>query len=145
MNRALGLAGVIVGFGGALLGIIVLATGLRTRRESLLRMGRSYAGIVLAGAVLAPRFTYIEPQIAYSPMVSFQVVIMALLGGTHRLWGPLVGVLPFVLLHEWLAGRFPNHTHILLGLTFLLIVYFIPQGISGWIEKAWRRLRGESA
>ena len=53
MNRALGLAGVIVGFGGALLGIIVLATGLRTRRESLLRMGRSYAGIVLAGAVLA--------------------------------------------------------------------------------------------
>ena len=53
MNRALGLAGVIVGFGGALLGIIVLATGLQTRRESLLRMGRSYAGIVLAGANLA--------------------------------------------------------------------------------------------
>ncbi len=53
MNRALGIAGVIVGFGGAFLGIIVLATGLRTQRESLLRMGRSYAAIVLGGAVLA--------------------------------------------------------------------------------------------
>lgn len=119
--------------------------GIDTSRAKVMLFCISGALIALAGAVMAPRFTYIEPQIAYSPMVSFQVVIMALLGGTHRLWGPLVGVLPFVLLHEWLAGRFPNHTHILLGLTFLLIVYFIPQGISGWIEKAWRRLRGESA
>ena len=54
MNRALGIAGVIVGFGGAFLGIIVLATGLRTQRESLLRMGRSYAAIVLGGLLPAP-------------------------------------------------------------------------------------------
>ena len=78
-------------------------------------------------------------------MVSFQVVIMALLGGSKRLWGPLVGVIPFVLLHEWIAGRFPNHTHLLLGMVFLLVVYFVPQGVSGWLEKAWRRIRGESA
>jgi len=53
VNRALGLAGIIVGFGGAILGVGVLALGLRTRRPALLRMGRSYAVIVLVGAVLA--------------------------------------------------------------------------------------------
>ena len=53
MNRALGLSGVIVGFGGALIGIVVLLTGLRQRRGSLLRLGRAYAGVVLVGALLA--------------------------------------------------------------------------------------------
>lgn len=53
MNRALGLAGVIVGFGGAFMGIVVLATGLRQKRDPLLRMGRAYAVVVLVGAVLA--------------------------------------------------------------------------------------------
>lgn len=115
-------------------------SGIDTARAKILLFCISGALIALTGAVMAPRFTYIEPQIAYSAMVSFQVVIMALLGGTRRLWGPLVGVLPFVAVYEYIAGRFPNHTHILLGLAFLAIVYFIPQGISGRIESAWQRL-----
>jgi cytochrome c-type biogenesis protein CcmF len=53
VNRALGLAGVIVAFGGAFIGIVVLATGLRQKRPALLRMGRPYAVVVLIGAVLA--------------------------------------------------------------------------------------------
>jgi hypothetical protein len=85
-------------------------SGIDTARTKVLLFCISGALIALVGAVMAPRFTYIEPQIAYNPMVSFQVVIMALLGGSKRLWGPLVGVIPFVLLHEWIAGRFPNHT-----------------------------------
>ena len=33
---------------------------------------------------------------------------MALLGGAHRLWGPLLGAIPLVLLFEFLATRFPS-------------------------------------
>lgn len=95
----------------------------------------------LTGAVMAPRFTYIEPSMAFSPELSFQVVIMALLGGVHRLWGPLIGVLPFTLLWEAISASFPTQTVLLLGLSFLLIVYFIPQGVVGLLEKALARLR----
>jgi len=63
---------------------------------------------------------------------------MALLGGTHRLWGPLVGVIPFVLIWELIAIYFPSQTTLLLGACFLLIVYVIPNGITGLIEDAWR-------
>ncbi|MCG6874535.1 MAG: branched-chain amino acid ABC transporter permease [Betaproteobacteria bacterium] len=94
----------------------------------------TFAGTV--GAVMAPRFTYIEPSIAFSPELSFQVVIMALLGGVHRLWGPLVGVIPFTILWEVIAGRFPTQTVLLLGIAFLLIVYLIPNGVVGRIESA---------
>lgn len=98
------------------------------------------SGVVAAvtGAVMAPRFTYIEPAMAFSPDLSFQVVIMALLGGVHRLWGPLVGVVPFTLLWEAISASFPTQTVLLLGVAFLLIVYFIPQGVVGLLEKLRR-------
>lgn len=101
------------------------------------------SGIVasVVGAVMAPRFTYIEPAMAFAPDLSFQVVIMALLGGVHRLWGPIVGVVPFTLLWEAIAASFPTQTVLLLGLAFLLIVYFIPNGVVGLLEKAVRAAR----
>ena len=92
----------------------------------------------VTGAVMAPRFTYIEPAMAFAPDLSFQVVIMALLGGVHRLWGPLVGVIPFTLLWELISASFPTQTVLLLGVAFLLIVYFIPHGVVGLIEKLAR-------
>ena len=83
---------------------------------------------------MAPRWSYVEPSIAFSPFLSFEVVIMALLGGVHRLWGPLVGVIPFTLLWEFISAKFPAQTTMLLGACFLLIVYFIPRGVVGLIE-----------
>ena len=70
----------------------------------------------VTGAVMAPRWTYIDPAIAFNPLISFQVVIMALLGGADKLWGPLLGVVPLVLLFEAINANFPNHFAIVLGL-----------------------------
>jgi branched-chain amino acid transport system permease protein len=90
--------------------------------------------MTLTGAVMAPRFGYINPNIAFNPLISFQVVIMALLGGMQRPWGPLLGVIPLVLLSEVLQVRFPFWYSILLGLVFMVIVYMLPRGISGLVE-----------
>ena len=65
----------------------------------------------VTGALVAPRWSYVEPSIAFSPFLSFEVVIMALLGGVHRLWGPLVGVIPFTLLWEFISAKFPGADH----------------------------------
>lgn len=105
------------------------------------------SGVVAAvvGAIMAPRFTYIEPSMAFAPDLSFQVVIMALLGGVHRLWGPIVGVVPFTLLWEAISASFPTQTVLLLGIAFLLIVYFIPQGVVGLLEKLKKKGQGPHA
>jgi len=97
--------------------------------------------IALTGAIVAPRWTYLDPAIAFSPMISFEVVIMALLGGATRLFGPLAGVIPLVILFEVLSARFPNYFSILLGATFLVIVYFLPNGVTGLIERSVQRYR----
>ncbi|WP_136439322.1 branched-chain amino acid ABC transporter permease [Pacificoceanicola onchidii] len=93
----------------------------------------------LIGAIVAPRYSYIEPNVVFSPQLSFLVVIMALLGGTHRLWGPLVGVIPFTLAWEAISVSFPNSTTLFLGLSFLIIVYVLPDGFTGLLEKFTRR------
>jgi branched-chain amino acid transport system permease protein len=97
--------------------------------------------MTVVGAVMAPRFGYLTPNFAFNPLISFQVVIMALLGGMQRLWGPVLGVVPLMLLSELLQVRFPFWYGVFLGLVFMIIVYFLPRGITGLVEDGWRVLR----
>ncbi|KGT76211.1 ABC transporter ATP-binding protein [Bradyrhizobium japonicum] len=87
--------------------------------------------MAVTGAVMAPRWTYIDPAIAFNPTISFQVVIMALLGGAGSLFGPVLGVIPLVLLFEVLTATLPNHFSIVLGSVFVLIVMVLPNGVIG--------------
>lgn len=118
--------------------------GINTTIAKVVLFAISATVMTLTGAIMAPRWTYIEPSIAFNAMISFQVLIMALLGGAHHLWGPVLGAVPLVLLFELLSARFPNTFTIILGCIFLIIVYLLPRGVAGLIEQrpAWlQRLR----
>jgi branched-chain amino acid transport system permease protein len=119
--------------------------GINTTMAKVVLFAFSASFMTLAGAIMAPRWTYIDPAIAFNPVVSFQVLIMALLGGVHRLYGPIFGVIPLVMLFEILLAKFPNHFSILVGIAFLLIVYAIPRGIVGLIEGAQLSLSRKGA
>jgi branched-chain amino acid transport system permease protein len=97
--------------------------------------------MTMVGAIMAPRFGYLTPNFAFNPMISFQVVIMALLGGMQRLWGPVFGVVPLIVLSELLQVRFPFWYSVFLGLVFMVIVYFLPRGVTGLVEDGWEALR----
>jgi branched-chain amino acid transport system permease protein len=113
--------------------------GINTTTAKVALFVLSASFMTLCGAIIAPRWSYIDPAIAFNPVTSFQVLIMALLGGVHRLYGPLLGVVPLTLLFEFLLANFPNHFSILIGIAFMLIVYAIPNGIAGLLEKLGKR------
>ncbi|MDT3678999.1 MAG: branched-chain amino acid ABC transporter permease [Burkholderiaceae bacterium] len=119
--------------------------GIDATRTKLVAFTLTSVFMVIAGAIVAPRWTYIDPAIAFNPIVSFQVLIMALLGGAARFWGPVLGVVPLVLLFETLVKYFPNHFSIVLGIIFLLIVYAVPRGIVGQVLERGKRLRRAGA
>ncbi len=125
--------------------VVAAHSGINTATAKILLFMVSGSVAAITGAILAPRYVYIEPSLAFTPMLSFQVVIMALLGGVHRLWGPLVGVIPFTLLWETISASFPNQTTLLLGFAFLIIVYFIPRGVVGLIEDLRNRVHAREA
>jgi branched-chain amino acid transport system permease protein len=114
--------------------VVAVHCGINTARAKVVLFVISCTFAAITGALVAPRYSYVEPTLAFSPFLSFETVIMALLGGVHRLWGPLVGVIPFTLLWEFFSREFPSQTTLLLGACFLLIVYFIPRGVVGLIE-----------
>lgn len=116
-------------------------SGINTARAKVALFVVSCTFAAVTGAILAPRWNYVEPINAFSAMLSFQVVIMALLGGAHRLWGPLVGVVPFALVWDVVSAQAPNQSVLLLGVAFLLIVYFIPHGVIGLVERQFRHRR----
>ncbi|MAV86673.1 MAG: branched-chain amino acid ABC transporter permease [Rhodospirillaceae bacterium] len=123
--------------------VVAVHSGINTAYSKVILFIFSGTIATIVGALLAPRLSYIESNIAFSPMLSFIVVITALLGGAQKLWGPIVGVIPFMLAWDFLTATFPNQTTLMLGICFLLVVYLIPNGFAGLIEKyAPQRRRG---
>ncbi len=114
--------------------VVASHVGIDIARTKIALFAVSAVIITLVGAIQAPRWTYVEPAIVFNPTVSFLTLIMALLGGASRLWGPALGAIPLFLLFEWLSANFPNHYSILLGLLFIVIVFLLPRGVTGLVE-----------
>ena len=87
---------------------------------------------------MAPRWTYLDPQV-FSPVVSFQTVIMALVGGATSVAGPVVGAVFFGLASELFLHRFRYVYMLALGLTLMVVVLLFPSGLAG----LWRRGAGD--
>jgi len=62
-----------------------------------------------AGAIMATRWTYVDPYIAFNPLFSFMPVLMAIFGGMGRFYGPIIGAIIFGYLEEVLITRFPYY------------------------------------
>jgi branched-chain amino acid transport system permease protein len=90
-----------------------------------------------AGAIMATRWTYIDPQIAFNPLFSFMPVLMAIFGGIGQLYGPVIGAAIFALLEEVLITEFPYYYMLLFGLILIAVILFLPRGLVGLIQK-WR-------
>lgn len=118
--------------------------GINLARTKLTLFVLSAVIITLAGAIQSPRWVYIEPSIVFNPNVSFTAVIMALLGGANRTWGPILGAVPLFLAFEFLSTHFPDHFSILLGLVFIVVVFLLPNGILSAVEGLRAKKRGQA-
>lgn len=115
--------------------VVAAHSGIPLARMKLLAFVASATILTLAGAIASPRWVYVEPAIVFNPTVSFLTVIMALLGGAHRLWGPALGAVPLFLLFEYLSANFPDTYPIFLGLLFIGVVFALPDGVLEGLEK----------
>ncbi len=91
-----------------------------------------------AGSIMATRWTYIDPGIAFNSLFSFMPVLMAIFGGMGRIYGPIIGAAVLAYLEEILITRFPYHYMLLFGAIMVLVIVFLPTGLVGLIEK-WRK------
>jgi branched-chain amino acid transport system permease protein len=88
-----------------------------------------------AGAIMATRWTYIDPNIAFNSLFSFMPVLMAIFGGISRLYGPVLGATIFALLEEILVTEFPYYYMLLFGIILMAVILFLPDGLVGVLKK----------
>jgi branched-chain amino acid transport system permease protein len=114
-----------------------LSLGIDTRTYTLLAfaIGAGLGGV--SGALYAPLVQFVDPA-SFSLTLSFNLLLMVVVGGIGSFYGPLVGTLVAVLLPEWL--RFTDGVYLILyaGCVMLLMV-FCPTGILGFVERARQR------
>jgi len=94
----------------------------------------------MIGAIMALRRSYIDPYTVFSPMVSFQVIVMASLGGVEGIGGAMLGAILLTLVSEVLWAQYPYHYMIILGAIMITVVKFVPQGLFHLIEQFALRL-----
>jgi len=89
----------------------------------------------LAGALYAVQNRFAAPDFVYF-LVSGETVIFNVMGGVGTLVGPLVGAGFFLLLREALSRFFTEYYLIPLGIIFIAMIIFMPQGLLGF-ARGW--------
>jgi branched-chain amino acid transport system permease protein len=97
-----------------------------------------YGGI--GGTILAVTTGLADPELAYWTH-SGNLVFMAVLGGSGTFAGPVIGALAFVVLQDFVMSV-TQYWRFVMGGTLVLLVVFLPQGLSGAIELLTFRRRG---
>jgi len=95
-----------------------------------------------AGAIIATRWTYIDPYIAFNALFSFLPVLMAILGGVGPLYGPVIGAAIFAYLEEILLTKFPYYYMLIFGIVLIIAIIYLPDGLTGLVQRLWRRRLG---
>jgi branched-chain amino acid transport system permease protein len=113
--------------------IRALSLGLDTRRYTLMAfaIGSSLGG--LAGALYAPLVQFIEPG-SFALGMSFNLLLMVIVGGSGYFFGPFVGALIAVLLPEWMRIAEGYYLIVYAGLVMVMMA-FCPSGILGLIDR----------
>ena len=110
------------------------AVGVNPLRIKLAAITLSAGLMGAGGAFYVQVFQYIDPGIAYGPTSSVEALVAAIVGGLGTLWGPVLGALALHALSEAtrnLFGGLPGLNMVIYGAVLVLIVTFLPRGLSG--------------
>ena len=106
--------------------------GVNTTRYKVLAfsIGAFFAGV--AGALFGHNMYILSPA-SFTFMQSFNILIMVVMGGLGSMTGSIAGALVVTFLSAALAS-FPNARMIIYALALILLMFYRPQGLFGYVE-----------
>jgi branched-chain amino acid transport system permease protein len=110
------------------------AIGYPTQRYKIVAVMLSGLFAGLSGVLYAVQNKFAAPDFVFF-LVSGETVIYNVIGGIGTLVGPIVGAAFFLLLREGLSRFFTEYYLIWVGIIFIAIVIFMPQGLLGFARR----------
>ena len=115
------------------------ALGINTARYKLYAACISGGLTALCGTVFAQLLLYIEPAAVFTPALSNQFAMLAVVGGAGTAWGPIIGSLLITPLNEllrgWLGGNLLGMNYVIFGFLLIIVVTFMPNGLYPYLKK----------
>ncbi|HUW44558.1 MAG TPA: branched-chain amino acid ABC transporter permease [Dehalococcoidia bacterium] len=116
--------------------------GVNTTMVKVITFAISAFFMGAAGAALAPKWEYIDPSVAFNTFYSFMPVLMAVFGGMRELYGPVIGAAIFAYTERSLRLRFPYYYMLSFGIALILIIIYLPGGLTGLVPTLKDKLGG---
>jgi branched-chain amino acid transport system permease protein len=114
------------------------AIGYHVERYKMVAVMLSGLIAGLAGALYALQNKFAAPDFVFF-VVSGEVVIFNVMGGIGTLVGPFAGAAFFLLLREWVSRFYTEYYLIPVGILFILMIIFLPQGLLGFLRRTLNR------
>ena len=111
--------------------------GISALRHKLLALCVSAFFAGLAGGAFAYYHVSYYYQYPFSPMWTFDAMLMTFIGGAGTIIGPIMGAVFYVIVKEVLAVRLVEVHLIVFGVLFILVVLFLPGGF----VQAWEKIQ----
>jgi branched-chain amino acid transport system permease protein len=99
----------------------------------------------VAGLLFIYYNQFVSPQVA-ALQASAEALLMVISGGTATLLGPIVGAAIVVIMKNvklfenwWILGELFTHWNMMLGVIFVAIVTFMPEGLVPGSVRLWKR------
>jgi branched-chain amino acid transport system permease protein len=96
----------------------------------------------LTGGLFAYYHISYYPQHPFSPIWTFDAVLVTFIGGVGTVHGPVLGAAFYVLFKEYLAVQWVDAHLLIFGALFVLIVLLLPGGLVEAGQRIARRLAG---
>ena len=120
--------------------LLAAATGYNPMRIKIIAFSIGCLLAGLGGSLYAHFLLYIAP-FSFTFWESVNFLLMNIIGGSTSLAGPILGALILTPLPELLRS-YVMWQQVLYGLTFMVFMRFLPDGVTPLCASAWRALAG---
>lgn len=117
------------------------AMGIDTTRAKIGAF--ALAGVItsLAGAMYAFQQITIYPARLFDVQFTLLMVVMAVIGGSGTVVGPVLGALGLTFLSEYLRDNLTDYHTLVFGVIIVVAVILLPQGLVRFVREGWRTRR----
>lgn len=116
--------------------------GVNTTLYKVMAFALSGIFSALAGGIHAYWITFLDPESAFDIGLNVKMIIMAVLGGSGTVLGPIVGAFTLSALSEVLSSEITSVASLFFGVVIVAAVVFMPRGLSDILRRSrktgWR-------
>jgi branched-chain amino acid transport system permease protein len=117
------------------------AAGVNTTRLKVSAFALSGLVTAMAGAMYAFQQVTVYPPRMFDVDITVLMVVMAVIGGTGTVVGPVIGAVALQFLSEWLRTHYTDVHTIIFGAIIIVAVVLLPMGVVSFTRESWAKRR----